>query len=243
VDFAYSKDSEKPVLKDINFSIRSGETIGIIGGTGSAKTSLVNLVDRMYDVTEGRGAGGRQGRAQLRRGDPAQRGFRGAAEERAVLRHHAGKPPLGRRERRRGDCAEACRLACADEFISKMPEGYNTRIEQGGTNISGGQKQRLCIARALLKRPKILILDDSTSAVDTATDAKYARPSGSGIPNTTKLIISQRVASVMDADRILVLDNGEVSGFGTHEELMAPTPYTGRVRIPDWRQRRLRRKE
>jgi ATP-binding cassette subfamily B protein len=221
VDFAYSKDSEKPVLKDINISIRSGETVGIIGGTGSAKTSLVNLVDRMYDVTAGEVlVGGKDVRSY------DVETLRSAVS--VVLQKNElfsgtvlDNLRWGDENADEADCAEACRLACADEFISKMPDGYNTYIEQGGANISGGQKQRLCIARALLKRPKILILDDSTSAVDTATDAKIRKAFRERIPNTTKLVISQRVASVMDADRILVLDNGEVSGFGTHEELMA----------------------
>jgi ATP-binding cassette subfamily B protein len=221
VDFAYSKDSEKPVLKDINISIRSGETVGIIGGTGSAKTSLVNLVDRMYDVTAGEVlVGGKDVRSY------DVETLRSAVS--VVLQKNElfsgtvlDNLRWGDENADEADCAEACRLACADEFISKMPDGYNTYIEQGGANISGGQKQRLCIARALLKRPKILILDDSTSAVDTATDAKIRKAFRERIPNTTKLVISQRVASVMGADRILVLDNGEVSGFGTHEELMA----------------------
>jgi ATP-binding cassette subfamily B protein len=221
VDFAYSKDSEKPVLKDINISIRSGETVGIIGGTGSAKTSLVNLVDRMYDVTAGEVlVGGKDVRSY------DVETLRSAVS--VVLQKNElfsgtvlDNLRWGDENADEAECAEACRLACADEFISKMPDGYNTYIEQGGANISGGQKQRLCIARALLKRPKILILDDSTSAVDTATDAKIRKAFRERIPNTTKLVISQRVASVMDADRILVLDNGEVSGFGTHEELMA----------------------
>lgn len=221
VDFAYSKDSEKSVLKDINISIRSGETVGIIGGTGSAKTSLVNLVDRMYDVTAGEVlVGGKDVRSY------DVETLRSAVS--VVLQKNElfsgtvlDNLRWGDENADEAECAEACRLACADEFISKMPDGYNTYIEQGGANISGGQKQRLCIALALLKRPKILILDDSTSAVDTATDAKIRKAFRERIPNTTKLVISQRVASVMDADRILVLDNGEVSGFGTHEELMA----------------------
>jgi ATP-binding cassette subfamily B protein len=156
VDFAYSRDSENPVLKDINISASAPERPSASSAAPAAPRPVLSiLVDRMYDVTAGRGAGGRQGRAHLRRGDSADsERVGGAAEQRAVFRHHPGKPALGRENADEEDCAEACRLACADEFISKMPEGYNTRIEQGGTNISGGQKQRLCIARALLKRPK-----------------------------------------------------------------------------------------
>ena len=185
VEFAYKKDSEEPVLKNINLDIHSGETIGIIGGTGSAKTSLVNLISRLYDVTNY---------------DNLRWGNLEATDE---------------------ECQEACRLACADEFIERFPKKYETHIEQGGNNVSGGQKQRLCIARALLKKPKILILDDSTSAVDTATDAKIRRAFREEIPDTTKLIIAQRISSVQDADRIIVMEEGEVNGFGTHEELLA----------------------
>ncbi len=220
-DFAYNRDSENPVLKDINISIRSGETIGIIGGTGSAKTSLVNLIDRMYDVTAGEVlVGGKDVRTYE---VETLRQNVSVVLQNNVLFSGTILENLrwGSENADEEDCAEACRLACADEFISKMPEGYNTRIEQGGTNISGGQKQRLCIARALLMHPKILILDDSTSAVDTATDAKIRKAFAQHIPNTTKLIISQRVASVQDADKILVLDNGTVNGFGTHAQLMA----------------------
>lgn len=220
VTFRYNKTSDKPVLDDINLSIRSGETIGIIGGTGSSKSSLVNLISRLYDVSEGKVlVGGKDVRSYdldtLRN------------EVSAVLQNNIlfsgtiyenlrwGNPDATEEE-----CRHACDLACASEFIDQFPEGYNTHIEQGGSNVSGGQKQRLCIARALLKNPKILILDDSTSAVDTATDAKIRRAFAEEIPNTTKLIIAQRVSSVMSADRIIVLNDGVVNGFGTHEELM-----------------------
>jgi ATP-binding cassette subfamily B multidrug efflux pump len=220
VDFAYSAQSAKPVLKDIDFTINAGETIGIIGGTGSAKTSLVNLVSRLYDVTKGQVM---VGGVDVRNYDVET--LRNAVS--VVLQKNVLFSGTIMDNLRWGDenadeetCRAACRIACADDFISAMPEGYNTRIEQGGANVSGGQRQRLCIARALLKKPLILILDDSTSAVDTATDARIRKAFREGIPDTTKLIIAQRVSSVMDADRILVLDDGRVSGFGTHEELM-----------------------
>ncbi len=220
VTFRYSKTSAKPVLSDIDLSIKSGETIGIIGGTGSSKSSLVNLISRLYDVSEGRVlVGGKDVRSYdldtLRN------------EVSVVLQNNVLFSGTIYENLRWGDehatdeeCRHACELACADEFIERFPDGYNTYIEQGGTNVSGGQKQRLCIARALLKKPKILILDDSTSAVDTATDAKIRRAFLTEIPNTTKLIIAQRISSVQDADRIIVLDNGELNGFGTHEELL-----------------------
>ena len=220
VTFRYSRTSAKPVLSDIDLSIKSGETIGIIGGTGSSKSSLVNLISRLYDVSEGRVlVGGKDVRSYdldtLRN------------EVSVVLQNNVLFSGTIYENLRWGDehatdeeCRHACELACADEFIERFPDGYNTYIEQGGTNVSGGQKQRLCIARALLKKPKILILDDSTSAVDTATDAKIRRAFLTEIPNTTKLIIAQRISSVQDADRIIVLDNGELNGFGTHEELL-----------------------
>ena len=220
VSFAYRQGSGKPVLQSIDLHIRSGETIGILGGTGSAKSSLVNLIPRLYDVTEGTvKVGGRDVRdydLEVLRSQVSvvlQKNvlFSGTIYEN--LRW--GNPDATDEE-----CRAACRLACADEFIQRFPEGYETRIEQGGSNVSGGQKQRLCIARALLKKPKILILDDSTSAVDTATDAKIRRAFREEIPGTTKLIIAQRVSSVQDADRILVLDEGRVSAFGSHEELL-----------------------
>lgn len=221
VNFAYKKESQEFVLKNINLEIQSGETIGIIGGTGSAKTSLVNLICRLYDVTEGEVlVGGCDVRAYdldtLRN------------QVSVVLQNNVLFSGSIYENLRWGDanatdeeCQRACQLACADEFIQRLPDGYNTYIEQGGTNVSGGQKQRLCIARALLKKPKILILDDSTSAVDTATDAKIRKAFRAEIPNTTKLIIAQRISSVQHADRIIVMEDGAVNGFGTHEELLA----------------------
>lgn len=221
VFFSYKKDADTPVLKDINLEIRPGETIGIIGGTGSAKSSLVNLISRLYDVTEGRlmvgGVDVRDYDMETLRNQVA-----------VVLQNNVLFSGTILENLRWGDlnateeeCRHACQLACADEFIQRMPEGYNTYIEQGGTNVSGGQKQRLCIARALLKKPKILILDDSTSAVDTATDARIRQAFAQEIPGTTKLIIAQRVSSVEHADRIIVMHEGEIDGFGTHEELFA----------------------
>ena len=220
VDFSYRKDAAQPVLKDIDFSVSSGETIGVLGGTGSAKSSLVSLISRLYDVTAGQVlVGGRD----VREYDmEALRNQVSVVLQKNVLFSGTILDNLrwGDADATLEDCRRACRLACADEFIEKMPEGYETRIEQGGTNVSGGQKQRLCIARALLKKPKVLILDDSTSAVDTATDAKIRRAFAEEIPDTTKFIIAQRVSSVEHADRILVLDDGRISGFGTHAELM-----------------------
>ncbi len=220
VDFAYRKDSKSPVLKDINLKIESGEVIGIIGGTGSAKTSLVNLISRLYDVTGGEVlVGGRN----VREYDmESLRNQVSVVLQNNVLFSGTILDNLrwGNREATEEECREACRAACADEFIQRFPEGYETHIEQGGSNVSGGQRQRLCIARALLKKPKILILDDSTSAVDTATDAKIRKAFREEIPHTTKLIIAQRIGSVKDADRIIVMDEGCVDGFGTHEELL-----------------------
>lgn len=220
VSFSYKKDANTPVLKNINLDIESGETIGIIGGTGSAKSSLVNLISRLYDVTEGRlSVGG----VDVRQYDmEALRNQVAVVLQNNVLFSGTILENLrwGDKEATEEECRRACELACADEFIQKMPEGYNTFIEQGGTNVSGGQKQRLCIARALLKKPKILILDDSTSAVDTATDAKIRKAFAEEIPGTTKLIIAQRVSSVEHADRIIVMNEGQVDGFGTHEELL-----------------------
>ncbi len=220
VDFAYRKDSKSPVLKDINLKIESGEVIGIIGGTGSAKTSLVNLISRLYDVTGGEVlVGGRN----VREYDmESLRNQVSVVLQNNVLFSGTILDNLrwGNREATEEECREACRAACADEFIQRFPEGYETHIEQGGSNVSGGQRQRLCIARALLKKPKILILDDSTSAVDTATDAKIRKAFREEIPHTTKLIIAQRIGSVKDADRIIVMDEGCVDGLGTHEELL-----------------------
>lgn len=210
--------ANEAVLHDINLKIHAGETIGIIGGTGSAKTSLVNLISRLYDVTDGAVLVGdrdvREYDIETLRNEVA------VVLQKNVLFSGTILDNLrwGDADATEEECRRVCRLACADEFIEKMPEGYHTYIEQGGTNVSGGQRQRLTIARALLKKPKVLILDDSTSAVDTATDAKIRRAFAEEIPDTTKLIIAQRVASVMNADRIIVMDDGRVHGFGTHEE-------------------------
>lgn len=220
VDFAYRKSSGEPVLKDIDIKIHSGETIGIIGGTGSAKSSLVNLISRLYDVTKG---SVQVGGVDVRDYDmEALRNQVSVVLQKNVLFSGTILENLrwGDKNATEEECIRACQLACADEFIERMPEKYHTYIEQGGSNVSGGQKQRLCIARALLKKPKILILDDSTSAVDTATDAKIRRAFAEEIPDTTKLIIAQRISSVKGADRIIVMDNGRINGFGTHEELM-----------------------
>ena len=220
VDFAYRKSSGEPVLKDINIEIHSGETIGIIGGTGSAKSSLVNLISRLYDASEG---SVQVGGVDVRDYDmEALRNQVSVVLQKNVLFSGTILENLrwGDKNATEEECIRACQLACADEFIERMPEKYHTYIEQGGSNVSGGQKQRLCIARALLKKPKILILDDSTSAVDTATDAKIRRAFAEEIPDTTKLIIAQRILSVKGADRIIVMDNGQINGFGTHEELM-----------------------
>lgn len=220
VDFAYRKSSGEPVLKDINIEIHSGETIGIIGGTGSAKSSLVNLISRLYDASEG---SVQVGGVDVRDYDmEALRNQVSVVLQKNVLFSGTILENLrwGDKNATEEECIRACQLACADEFIERMPEKYHTYIEQGGSNVSGGQKQRLCIARALLKKPKILILDDSTSAVDTATDAKIRRAFAEEIPDITKLIIAQRISSVKGADRIIVMDNGQINGFGTHEELM-----------------------
>ena len=220
VDFSYYGDRDKSVLHDINIHIKAGETIGILGGTGSAKTSLVNLISRLYDVTSGSVmVGGRD----VREYDmDSLRNQVAVVLQKNVLFSGTILDNLrwGDENATAEECKRACRLACADEFIEKMPEGYNTYIEQGGSNVSGGQKQRLCIARALLKKPKVLILDDSTSAVDTATDAKIRKAFAQEIPETTKLIIAQRVASVQNADRIIVMEDGRIDGFGTHDELL-----------------------
>ena len=220
VNFSYRKDSNEFVLKDINLHIKSGEVIGVMGGTGSAKTSLVNLISRLYDVTEGEVLVG-----GINVKDYDMESLRNQVS--VVLQNNVlfsgtilENLRWGNKDATYEECVKACKLACADEFIQKFPDKYETHIEQGGTNVSGGQKQRLCIARALLKNPKILILDDSTSAVDTATDAKIRKAFAEEIPNTTKFIIAQRVSSVQHADRIIVMENGEVNGFGTHEELL-----------------------
>ncbi len=220
VSFSYKTGSGEPVLQDIDLHVKSGETIGVIGGTGSAKSSLVNLISRLYDVS---GGAVRVGGRDVREYDlDTLRNQVSVVLQKNVLFSGSIYDNLrwGDKNATDAECRRACRLACADEFIDRFPDGYNTHIEQGGTNVSGGQKQRLCIARALLKKPKILILDDSTSAVDTATDAKIRRAFREEIPDTTKFIIAQRISSVQDADRILVLDDGHISGFGTHEELL-----------------------
>lgn len=220
VTFRYNQNSERPVLDCINLEIASGETIGILGGTGSSKTSLVNLISRLYDVSDGAVyVGGKDVRSydlETLRNDVSVVLQKNVLFSGTVMDNlHWGDPNATEE-----DCKRACRLACADEFIEKMPEKYDTYIEQGGTNVSGGQKQRLCIARALLKKPKVLILDDSTSAVDTATDAKIRKAFAEEIPNTTKLIIAQRISSIQHADRILVMNDGRVDAIGTHEELL-----------------------
>ena len=221
VDFSYRPGASEPVLKDINLRIASGESIGIIGGTGSAKSSLVNLISRLYDVTQG---SVKVGGIDVRQYDiETLRNQVSVVLQKNVLFSGTILDNLrwGDKNATEEECKRVCRMAYADEFIEKMPEGYNTWIEQGGTNVSGGQKQRLCIARALLKKPKILILDDSTSAVDTATDAKIRKAFREEIPGTTKLIIAQRISSVKDCDRIIVMNDGRIDGVGTHDELVA----------------------
>ncbi len=220
VSFSYKHGSGEETLHDIDLHIRSGETIGIIGGTGCGKSSLVNLISRLYDVDKG---AVRVGGHDVRDYDmEALRNQVSVVLQKNVLFSGTILDNLrwGNEHATEEECIEACRQACADEFIEGFPDGYNTWIEQGGTNVSGGQKQRLCIARALLKKPKVLILDDSTSAVDTATDAQIRQAFATSIPGTTKLIIAQRISSVQDADRILVLDGGRINGLGTHEELL-----------------------
>ena len=220
VSFAYKHGSGEDTLEDIDLHIRSGETIGIIGGTGSGKSSLVNLISRLYDATEGTvKVGGRDVREydmEVLRNEVS------VVLQKNVLFSGTILDNLrwGNENASVEECERVCEAACADEFIERLPDGYDTWIERGGTNVSGGQKQRLCIARALLKKPKVLILDDSTSAVDTATDAKIRNAFRTYIPGTTKIIIAQRVSSVQDADRILVLEDGRINGFDTHEHLL-----------------------
>lgn len=221
VYFAYKEESSESVLKDISVSIESGETIGIIGGTGSAKTSLVSLISRLYDVTGGEvkvgGHNVKEYDMDVLRSQVSVVLQNNVLFSGTILDNLRWGSPKASEE----ECKEACRLACADEFIERFPDGYYTHIEQGGSNVSGGQRQRLCIARALLKKPNILILDDSTSAVDTATDGRIRRAFREELPDTTKLIIAQRISSVQDADRILVMEEGHINGIGTHEELLA----------------------
>ena len=220
VNFSYKHGSGKNALSDIDLHIKSGETIGVIGGTGSGKSSLVNLICRLYDVDEGSvcvgGADVRNYDMEVLRNQVSVVLQKNTLFSGTILENLRWGDPDATDEA----CIEACKAACADEFIERLPDGYNTRIERGGSNVSGGQKQRLCIARALLKKPKILILDDSTSAVDTATDAKIRAAFAREIPGTTKIIIAQRISSVEHADRILVLDNGRIDGFDTHENLV-----------------------
>lgn len=220
VSFKYSKKAEKYALENINLSIKSGETVGILGGTGSSKSSLVQLIPRLYDVSEGRLlVGGKD----VRDYDlVALRDSVSMVLQKNVLFSGTIKENIrwGNAAASDAEIKRVCRLACADEFIESFPDGYDTHIEQGGTNVSGGQKQRLCIARALIKKPKILILDDSTSAVDTKTDALIRKAFREEIPDTTKIIIAQRVASVEDADKIIVMEGGRIAAIGTHEELM-----------------------
>ena len=221
VDFAYNNDQAEPNLQDIHFTIKSGETIGILGGTGSGKSSFVNLIPRLYDVSAGTlSVGG----VNVKDYDlDALRDQVAVVLQNNVLFSGTIKENLrwGDPDASDEELIKACELAQADEFIKRFPKGYDTYIEQGGSNVSGGQKQRLCIARALLKKPKILILDDSTSAVDTKTDALIRKAFKEDIPDTTKLIISQRISSLQDADRILVMDDGKIVDAGKHEELLS----------------------
>lgn len=221
VVFTYSEKAEVPVLRDINLHIKSGESIGILGGTGSAKSTLVNLISRLYDVTEGSvkvgGIDVRQYDMDSLRNQVSVVLQKNVLFTGSIYDNLRWGDPYATDE----ECKRACDLACASEFIERMPEGYNTHIEQGGSNVSGGQKQRLCIARALLKKPKVLILDDSTSAVDTATDAKIRKAFAEEIPDTTKIIIAQRISSIQHCDRIIVMDDGVITDIGSHDELVA----------------------
>ena len=220
VSFAYKDESNKNVLDNINLHIKSGETIGIIGGTGSSKSSLANLISRLYDAKTGEV---KVGGINVKDYDiETLRNQVAVVLQKNVLFSGSILDNLrwGKNDATEEECVKACKLACADEFIEKFPDKYNTHIEQGGTNVSGGQRQRLCIARALLKSPKVLILDDSTSAVDTATDAKIREAFANEIPDVTKLIIAQRISSIQSADRIIVLNDGKINGIGTHDELI-----------------------
>ena len=224
VSFKYSKRADRYALENINLHIKSGQTIGVLGGTGSSKTSLVNLISRLYDVTEGEV---KVGGVNVKDYDLVTlRDAVSVVLQKNVLFSGSIKENLrwGNKDATDEEIEEACHLACADEFIEQFPDKYDTHIEQGGTNVSGGQKQRLCIARALLKKPKILILDDSTSAVDTKTDAIIRAGFKKYIPETTKIIIAQRVSSVQDADQIIIMNNGSVEAIGTHDELLASNP-------------------
>lgn len=224
VSFKYSKRADRYALENINLHIKSGQTIGVLGGTGSSKTSLVNLISRLYDVTEGEV---KVGGVNVKDYDLVTlRDAVSVVLQKNVLFSGSIKGNLrwGNKDATDEEIEEACHLACADEFIEQFPDKYDTHIEQGGTNVSGGQKQRLCIARALLKKPKILILDDSTSAVDTKTDAIIRAGFKKFIPETTKIIIAQRVSSVQDADQIIIMNNGSVEAIGTHDELLASNP-------------------
>ena len=220
VTFKYKHGSGQPVLNDVTFSIRPGETLGIIGGTGSAKSSLVQLIPRLYDAETGSvkvgGVDVKDYSLDVLRREVSMVLQKNVLFSGTILDNLRWGDENASEE----ECIRVARLACADEFIERFPDKYNTWIEQGGSNVSGGQKQRLTIARALLRKPKVLILDDSTSAVDTATDAKIRKAFREEIPGTTKIIIAQRISSVQDADRILVLDNGQINGLGTHEELL-----------------------
>ena len=220
VSFKYAKSAKRTALTDVSLKIRSGETIGIIGGTGSSKSTLVQLIPRLYDATEG---AVRVGGRDVREYDlETLRNQVAVVLQKNVLFSGTIKENLrwGNPDATDEELVEACRLAQADEFISGFPDGYDTYIEQGGTNVSGGQKQRLCIARALLKKPKILILDDSTSAVDTRTDAYLRKAMREFIPETTKIIIAQRISSVEEADRIVVMNGGRIDAVGTHKQLL-----------------------
>lgn len=238
VSFKYSEKAKRMALANINLQIKSGETIGIIGGTGSSKSSLIQLIPRLYNATEGvvKVAG-----IDVKKYDlETLRNQVAVVLQKNILFSGTIKENLrwGNKDATDEELIEACKLACAHDFISQFPKGYDTYIEQGGTNVSGGQKQRLCIARALLKQPKILILDDSTSAVDTKTNASIRKGLKEYMPNTTKIIIAQRTASVEDADRIIVMDGGTINGIGTHEELLAENEiyreiYTSQNKVGD----------